>query len=135
MASKSEKNLEIEVGFAIGLIQGNIYSKKTDAPIEKQLRYTLGGGLTGSTPGYLSALLLGSPNNTLNYRLFKNKKFIYHSITYEDRLIKMSNEHLMNGLMFDKVLKDEPKSKTDALILEMRKIRRHRPFYNIQHNI
>lgn len=134
MASKKEKRIGITLGLVIGLIKARSYLKKTNAPLKEQWRYIIIGGLAGGTIGYLSALLLGSPDNTVNYRLFKNKKLVYHGITYKDRLIKRSLEHRKNGLKLDKILKDKPKARLDAMILEKKRIKRHRPIYNIQHN-
>lgn len=43
----------------------------------------------------------------MNYRLFENKKLVYHGITYKDRWLKRSSEHCKNVLKFNKILKDK----------------------------
>ena len=134
MASKKEKKLGIILGSIIGLIIGVNYFKKNNSPKEHELLYLLGSILFGGFSGYFSSLLIGSPNDTVNYSLFKRKKLVYHGITYKDRLTTRCLEHRKRGLRFDNIIADKPKARIDALLLEKKKIKKHRPIYNIQHN-
>lgn len=134
MASRIEKKIGIIVGGIIGGVQGYLYCKKHNIVSKEQWKYIVAGGASGSGSGYLGAVLFGSNNDTVNYRLLKNGQLVYHGITYEDRFVRRGQEHINKGLKFDKVLKDKPKSRLDALLLERKRIKKHRPIYNVQHN-
>lgn len=134
MASKQEKKLGIIIGMAIGCLKGNRYCKIHDISNAEKWKYIIGGGVGGGAVGYVAALVLGSADDTVNYCLFKGRRPVYHGITLANRLDARKNEHLRRGLIFDKVLKDKPKARQDARLLEKKRIKKHHPIYNIQHN-
>ena len=134
MASKKEKSIGIIAGLIVGCIKAYQYCENNKISANDKWKYFVVGGSGGSVLGYYTAILLGSPNDTVNYRLLNNGKLVYHGITFEDRQKNRKIEHLKRGLIFNKMLRDKPKARLDALILEKKRIKKHRPFYNIQHN-
>ena len=109
--------------------------RKTNA---KQ-KIDLGGLLLGIGIAYLTAKFLDSflepeEKDTVNYTLYRRRRVVYHGITYEDRLDHRLNEHERAGKKFTLCVHDDPRTRSNALDVEERRIRRDNPKYNVQHN-
>lgn len=59
---------------------------------------------------------------------------IINGITFEHRVDSRMKEHAKDGKVFDKVIVDKPKPRSTALELEKKRIKLHKPNYNIHHN-
>lgn len=134
MASRKEKKICMSIGILVALFRATNYCEENNTPSDEKWIYLLGAGIGGGLAGYIVAQIFGAPNDTINYSLFKKGQLVYHGITYDDRLHTRTNEHLRRGLQFDRVLKDKPKSRIDAILLERKRIKRDLPLYNIKHN-
>jgi hypothetical protein len=74
------------------------------------------------------------PKDTINYTLYRKGKKIYHGIAYEDRLDARLYEHECAGIIpFDNCIYDHPKTRTQALALERKRIYRDQTPYNCHH--
>lgn len=134
MATKKEKNLGVLIGATVGLILGHNYAVRANVQENEKWKYLVLGGLGGGTLGYLTAMFLGLPNDTVNYQLLDNNELVYHGITYPKRMSYRAKEHRRNGLKFDRILMDVPRPREEARKIEKKLIRRDQPIYNIQHN-
>ena len=134
MATKGEKLFGTILGTLAGAVAGHVYAKNHNIPKEDMLKYTVGGGIGGAACSYGLVTLFGSPNNTVNYELFKGNKRVYHGIAFEERVDPRKSEHLRSGKEFTKMICDKPKPRIEAMILEKSLIKKHKPMYNIQHN-
>ena len=106
MATKSEKTVGTIFGTVLGVITGYQYIKNNGIPEEERWKYILGGGAGGAIGGFGCACLFGSPNDTVNYKLFNGKKRVYHGIAFKDRVMARKAEHINDGKLFTKVVVD-----------------------------
>lgn len=135
MATKTEKMFGTLGGIIIGGILGNEYAKMNNISQEDKWKYILGGAAGGGICGYVLANLFGSPDDTVNYKLLKDGKLVYHGITYTERVQARKHEHTKSGKVFHKmVVKDEAIPRCEAIEIERALIQRDRPKYNIIHN-
>lgn len=135
MATKSEKIFGSIVGAAVGGTGIYLWAKNNKKIKDEDIIwYAIGGLLLGVLSGYSLACLLGSPNNTVNYTHYNNRKRVYEGITYVDRFDVRQVEHRTNGKVFTRVVRDVPKPRVEALKLEKERILKYKPIYNIQHN-
>lgn len=130
MAMKFEKRTGLLIGAIVGVILGNQRSKNNETPPEDEWKYILGGAFTG----YGLSWIFGSPNDTVNYTHYFKGKRVYEGIAYKDRFKKRMAEHKANGKLFTRVVKGNPKPRTEALQLEKERIKKYKPINNIQHN-
>jgi len=72
-------------------------------------------------------------HDTVNYSLHHKKKLVYHGIAFEDRLDARLNEHSRDKV-FDDCVYDDPKPRSNAAILERKRIKKDQPKYNKHHN-
>ena len=88
-------------------------------------------GLAGS-----AALLrlFDTAKDTVNYDCYRNDKLVYTGITYKSRLKQRLIEHGRNGKVFDKVSQSALRTRSQARMIEVKKIKKHLPVLNIQHN-
>ena len=84
--------------------------------------------------GYAAAEVLGQTNNTVNYILYYKGKRVYDGICYEDRLDDRIADHERSGKRFDDVVYDYAKPRSEALVLERKRIKRFKCKSNIHHN-
>lgn len=134
MATKSENLIGILIGSSVGAYLGYKYAKQNNIPDEEKWKYGLSFGICGALGGYLLSIVLGTPIDTVNYKLVNGKRIVYQGITYEDRVKQRRLEHKQTGKIFTKMIIDKPKSRNQALIKEKGLIKKHKPLYNIQHN-
>jgi hypothetical protein len=136
MATKKEKIIGTLVGAGIGSFIASNQNSTEGKPQEEKTNYwkTIKGAFLGGLSGYGIASIFGSPNDTVNYTQYLKNKRVYEGITYADRFSKRMKEHKANGKLFTRVVKDEPKPRVEALILEKERIKTFRPINNIQHN-
>lgn len=135
MASKTEKILSTLGGLIIGSILGNEYAKMNNIPEKDKWKYILSGAAGGGISGYVLANLFGSPDDTVNYKLLKHGKLVYHGITYNERVQAREHEHRKSGKVFHKmIVKDKAIPRCEAIKIEQALIQRDRPVYNIIHN-
>ena len=134
MATKQEKLLGLFIGTVAGRVISGNYIKQNAIPEEDQWKYKLGYSLGGALVGYLAALWLGAPDDTVNYRLLHGNKTVYHGITYADRVSMRRLEHQANGKTFKRMVCDDAKPRCEALVLEKALISQDKPLYNIVHN-
>ena len=131
-ATKTERWVCSLLGAGINVWLG---SEKAKANNEE---YTFGKvltrGLLGAGAGLAVAEIFGEPNDTVNYTGYNRKKRVYEGIAFEDRIDSRITEHARDGKKFTSVVYDDAKPRSEALELERKKISRHRPKYNIQHN-
>lgn len=136
MATKNEKIYGSIAGAAVGGTGAYLWAKNNKKiKDEDVIWYAIGGILLGALSGYGLACLLGSPNDTVNYTHYNNRKRVYEGITYADRFDTRMAEHKANGKLFTRVVKDAPKPRVEALKLEKERILKYKPINNIQHNI
>jgi hypothetical protein len=134
MATRNQQIIGISLGLLIGAKIGYDYSKNNAVVQEERWRYCLGGGVAGALCGYAISILLGSANDTVNYKLVNGRKRVYHGITYENRIEARMMEHLRSGKKFTRMIVDKAIPRPEAMHLEKLLIKKHKPFYNIQHN-
>lgn len=136
MATKNEKLFGSIAGAAVGGTGVYLWAKNNKKIKDEDVMwYTIRGILLGALSGYGLACLLGSPNNTVNYTHYNNRKRVYEGITYIDRFDVRQAEHRTKGKVFTRVVRDIPKPRVEAMKLEKERILKYRPIYNIQHNI
>lgn len=90
--------------------------------------------MVGGISGYGLATIFGTPNDTVNYTHYYKGKRVYEGVTYSDRFKKRMAEHRAKGKNFNRVLKDHPKPRVEAIKLERERIIKYRPVNNIQFN-
>jgi hypothetical protein len=136
MATKNEKILGTLLGAGLGGIIASKHQakQKNDIGEPYDLWYMLKGVFLVGISGYGLASIFGSPNNTVNYSLYNGNKRVYDGITFNHRIASRELEHIKSGKMFTKMVIDNPKPRTDAIRLEKKLIKKHRPIYNIQYN-
>lgn len=134
MATKSQKDAGSFFGAVLGGIIGYQRAKAQGQPSSECWGNALKGGLIGSVAGRVGAELLGSPNDTVNYRLFNQGELVYEGITFDHRVDKRMIEHERNGKKFDSYECSSSRPRTDALRIEKKRIELSNPKYNIQHN-
>lgn len=134
MATRNEKIVGVVIGGLVGAFLGNEYAKKKDIPEIERWKYQLIGIVGGILGGRILASLLGSPNDTINYKLVNGKKTVYHGITFQHRVSQRELEHKASGKAFTKMIVDIAKPRVEALELEKMLIKTYKPIYNIQHN-
>ena len=135
MATKNQKLFGSIAGAAAGGAGAHYWAKNNENIDEKDvIWYTLGGALLGALTGYGVACLLGSPNDTANYTHYNKKKRVYEGIAYEHRFDTRQTEHKASGKVFTRVVKDKPKTRSEALKLEKERILKYKPINNIHHN-
>lgn len=133
MASNNERLWCSIIGAGIGLIRSsnspsNRYLSKNEKIAKNLVNTAIGAGL-----GVMTAEIIGSPNDTVNYELQDKKgNTIYHGIAFEDRLEKRMSEHKRDGKEFTDYDYDGPRPRTDALKLEAKRIKRDQPKLNKQ---
>lgn len=118
--------LGIGVGHVIGRSLGETEEEKQE--LSRKGRWIGGLGTFGLT------IALDKPKDTINYTLKHNGKRVYDGITKKHRIDTRINEHAANGKIFDEVIYDNSKTITEAQQLEIYRIKRFKPKYNIQHN-
>ncbi len=134
MATRNEQIIGASLGLLVGAIIGYQYSKNNEVREEERWKYSLAGGIVGAFGGYAIATFIGSPNDTVNYKLINGRKRVYDGITYEDRIDARMTEHLKSGKRFTRMIVDKAIPRLEALQLEKLLIKKHKPLYNIQHN-
>lgn len=134
MATRNEQIIGASLGLLVGAIIGYEYSKNNEVPEEERWKYSLGGGIAGAFGGFVIISLIGSPNDTVNYKLLNGRKRVYDGITYEDRIDARMMEHMRSGKRFTRMIVDKAIPRLEALQLEKLLIKKHKPLYNIQHN-
>jgi hypothetical protein len=131
MATVKQKTWCTLLGMAVGGVTGYLLAEKE----EDRLAYTLSGAALGGLGGYGFAHLLKEPCDTVNYSCFDGKKRVYEGICYEDRKEIRMSEHESNGKVFTHVHFSNTKPRSQALVIEKKRIQRHKPKYNIQHKV
>lgn len=116
----------IEAGHLIGRILGETEEEKQE--FARQGRWIGGLGTLSLT------FVFDKPKDTVNYMLKNNGQRVYDGITKEYRLNTRISEHKASGKNFDEVVFDNPKPVVEAQKLEIYRIKRFKPKYNIQHN-
>ncbi len=136
MATKNEKLIGTLIGAGLGgfIALNQQYKIKDNIEDVNDIWFILKGILLGGISGYTLSSILGSPNNTINYTHYFKGKRVYEGITYADRFKKRMAEHKADGKLFTWVVKDAPKPRVDALMLEKKRIKAFNPINNIQHN-
>ena len=140
MATRNEK-----IGFTLfGVLIGgliNVARKSNQAKREEreyEFKEGLGdfllGGVVGGVAGRLSAGILGTPNDTVNYKLMDKRKVVYHGIAFDHRVENRMIEHESSGKQFTSYSFDDAKPRCEALQIEKGRIINDGPKYNIQHN-
>ena|ERR1700752_3998881 len=140
MATKSERSGFIIAGLLLFGI-GNVilkYQRASEENKEYSFEDGLGdffkGCLLGAPVGLIASEMLGSPNDTVNYKQYHKGKIVYTGIAYEHRKDAREIEHKADGKIFSKMTFDEPKPRVEAMELEKKLIKQHKPKYNIHHN-
>lgn len=82
----------------------------------------------------LYAYICKNKKDTVNYSLHSKGRRVYEGICYGHRFNDRVAEHAANGKIFDNAICDNPKPRHIAANLEQKRIKRHKPIYNIQHN-
>lgn len=136
MATKNEKIVCAILGIGIGVYIADSKEPKEESNnnFNNSLWHILKGAFWGGLSGYGLAMIFGSPNDTINYTHYYNGKRVYEGITYKDRFEKRMKEHIANGKIFTKVVKDKPKPRVEAIKLEKENIIKYKPINNIQFN-
>jgi len=129
MATKKQKKW----GTILGAIAGGIITYRNTKGEEDRFLEVLAGIAAGAAGGYVLANAFG-PDDTVNYSCFHKKERVYEGICYDDRRDLRIIEHKANGKIITKVRFDKPKPRSEAVLLEKSRIKRHRPKYNIVHN-
>ena len=131
------KNMKIEnrvlwtlLGIGAGHLVGRALSE-TEA--EKQ-EFARKGRWIGGLGSLGLTFAFDYPKDTVNYTLKNNNNRVYDGISKEYRLNTRISEHKTSGKIFNKVVLDNPKPIVDAQKLEVYRIKRFKPKYNIQHN-
>ena len=73
-------------------------------------------------------------NDTVNYTCYYKGRRVYEGICYGHRIDARIAEHEACGKLFDEVVVSKSKPRAKALIIERKRIFRHKPIFNIQHN-
>lgn len=89
--------------------------------------------LLGMAAGAWLRARFGPPDDTVIYVLRRRRRIVYIGIAYLRRAETRVREHRASGKRFDRVEWSRPMPRKRALQLEERKIRRHRPEYNVLH--
>lgn len=134
MATRREKTFSSIVGAIIGGVLGYSTAKKNNVPPKDRWKHILGGVALGGSTGYVLADIFGTPNDTVNYELMQDGSLVYHGITYEHRIDRRESEHIKSGKVFDEMIYSSAKPRVDAARIEVKRIKRDKPKYNIQHN-
>lgn len=80
--------------------------------------------------------LTGEPADTVLYYLYHKNRIVYIGITYEDRIEQRILEHECKGIIvFDEYDFGYTMSRVKAVKRERSLIQRHRPKYNVHHNV
>lgn len=136
MATRNEKILGTLLGASLGAIIASKYRSIQNNETQKTsvFRDTFKGAFMGGVSGFGLASLFGSTNDTVNYSLYDGNKKVYDGITFKYRVPLREREHKKSGKKFTKMIVDNPKPRMEALRLEKKLIKLHRPVYNVQHN-
>jgi len=113
-------------GYAIGNALGNT--------VEEKQRYGRNGAIIGVSIALGGLIISSQQKNTVNYILKHKGRRVYDGITHKNRLDTRIFEHECSGKKFDKVISGPARSRTDARILEQKRILRYSPKYNVQYN-
>jgi hypothetical protein len=111
-----------------GIILGKIIA---NTPEEKE-NYPLIGAMLGLFFGI--TIISTLEKDTVNYTLYKNGKRVYEGITFKKRLSQRLFEHTCDGKVFDKSKSTIPRVRSEASQIEMRRIKKFTPKYNVHHN-
>lgn len=134
MATRNQKILGTLIGGITGGLIGNEIAKRKNVEQKDYWKYILGGVSIGAGSGFGLAVILGSPNDTVNYQLKQKKKVVYHGIVYDERFDARIQEHIVSGKIFTNCTRDIKKPRVEALELEKDLIVKNKPLYNIHHN-
>lgn len=78
--------------------------------------------------------LFNETQDTVNYTLYHKGKKMYHGISYEDCFDGRIDQHERAGIIpFDNCVYDLPKTRTQAMQLERKRIKRDQTPYNNHH--
>jgi hypothetical protein len=138
MATKNEKIFGTLIGTTLGIFFASRYANKNGLIGIEKIKCQLMGLASGGISGYGMASLIGSPNNTVNYKLLNKKRnkteHVYDGITYEHRIRKRNIEHSKSGKIYTHMVYGKAKPRVEALRLEKSLIIKNKGIYNKQHN-
>ncbi|MBE7443304.1 MAG: hypothetical protein HS119_12730 [Flavobacteriales bacterium] len=118
----------------IGIGAGHLIGRALGETEEEKQELSRKGRWIGGIGSFGLTFAFDKPKDTVNYTLKHNGKRVYDGITKEYRIDTRISEHKASGKIFNEVVFDNPKPITDAKQLEVYRIKRFKPKYNIQHN-
>jgi hypothetical protein len=118
------------IGGAIGVY---LADKATIAENDKPL-IVIGGMLLGGWMGGEISDSFSEPADTVNYTLYHKGRRVYEGICYHDRKSSRLFEHVCAGKKFTTWKFGAPITRSSALEIERKRIKKYQPFYNIHHN-
>lgn len=118
----------------LGIGAGHIIGRALGKTEEEKQEFARKGRWIGGLGALSLTFAFDKPKDTVNYTLKNKGRRVYDGISKEYRLDTRMNEHKAGGKIFNEVIIDNPKPITDAQSLEVYRIRRFKPKYNIHHN-